>query len=400
MKNLTNMSIKRSPDGRLRDGSGLILVKKGDRGNWLWRYSFLKRKREMGLGKYPTVSLAEARKIRDHWAFVLSQGKDPIDVRRSEQTAVIEQRDRNDPTFEELIDIVHESIKDDLRDEGERGRWKSPLQIHLIPKVGKIKGSELTADHFVDAIRPIWKTKHPTALKAFRRTRKVLYQARLMGYPTDAFLMEIVRARLGVHHHKETKIPSEDWRDIPEIYQALPDTSSGNCNRWIILTMVRLESARGARVSEIDFDNATWTIPAERTKGRVSSIQDFTVPLPDECMRLVKMAQMIGSDLIFPSNRNHNKCITSEGVEKVLKTMGLSGRPHGFRSSFRTWVQETMPNEYEVAEMILQHTTNTKVVRSYARSDLLDQRRNVMSKWGDHVLGRGSTDKVVFLNAP
>ena len=108
---LTAMGIKKAGDGRLSDGEGLSLEKKGSSGKWIWRYSFSKKRREMGLGTWPTVSLADARKERDKWKVVLSQGKDPVSERKSAKAAALAELSRKDPTLEELTEEVFETYK-------------------------------------------------------------------------------------------------------------------------------------------------------------------------------------------------------------------------------------------------------------------------------------------------
>ncbi len=170
---LTNIEIKKAGDGKLYDTGGLMLVKKGEAGKWLWRYSHLGRRREMGLGSWPAVGLAEARRLRDKWAAALRAGNDPVaerERRRAEEQAKL---DRADPTFAEMVDIVFDAKRDGLRGDGKRGRWRGPLDRHVIPKLGRKRMSTIQPIEVRDAISPIWRTKHPTAIKAVNRTRIV-----------------------------------------------------------------------------------------------------------------------------------------------------------------------------------------------------------------------------------
>ena len=391
-KNLTAIQVKNAPDGTLRDGAGLMLKKKNGRGKWVWRYTYLSRKHDMGLGAWPEVSLAEARKARDDYAHMLRQGTDPLTFKKETEAAARAKQNKEDPPFEVLVYTVFDSIKDSLRDGGNRGRWLSGLQTHVLPKIGRKPGSQLTPSDIVDVIKPIWKTKHPTALKTIRRISKVLRTAKNMGYPVDPSIEEVARTRLGVHIHKETHLASAKWEDIPRIFSALSDTSSGRCNQWIILTLVRMESARGARVSEIDFENAIWTVPAERMKGTEKEVTDFRVPLTEPCLQIAREVQAVGLDCIFPgSSKKGLFPITNAAVEKSLKeTLKRENMPHatphGMRSSFRTWVQDTGACDSEVAETILAHVVGNEVQRAYARSDLLERRRKALQLWSEFVI--------------
>lgn len=386
MKNtLTVVKIKKAGDGKLFDGGGLTLVKSGETGKWVYRYSHLGKRREMGLGSWPLVSLAEARDMRDHWARVLAAGNDPITARDTETADAIAQRDRQDPTFAELVDLVFEARKATLRGGGTRGRWRSPLDLYMIPAIGRKRGSDLTARDVADALRPIWRKKFPTAKKAIERTRIVLRSAKRMTFPTDPDIVDSAQEILGAVTHVVEHTPSVSWQDIPALYEALPDTAAGWCNRWIILTAVRVHSARGACLSEIEDD--VWTVPAQRMKGAEGQVRDFRVPLSDPAMEIVERARSFGLEYLFPGQKP-DRPITDAAVEKCLREMKAGGTPHGFRTSFRTWAQDTEAVSFDVAETALAHSIGNKVTRAYARSDLLDRRRVAMDAWARFVTGQ------------
>lgn len=388
MSKLFNATIQKAPDGKLQDGRGLILVKKSGSGKWVFRYSHLGRRREMGLGNWPVVTLAEARRARDRWATVLSSGKDPIAVRDADIASQKAELQRQDPTFSELTDMVFEAKKASLRGEGTRGRWRSPIDLYMIPAVGRRPGSQITQRDIVDALRPIWKTKQPTAVKVVNRTKMILRSAKRMGFPVDPDIVESAQEILGVVHHEVQHMRSVHWRDIPALYASLPVTIGGDCNRWIIHTLVRMEAARCARASEIDFAAQTWTVPSDRIKGQKNKVSDFHVPLTQPLIDMALIRKDIGVDLLFPGLRGA-WAISNAAVEKALRVMECPGTPHGFRTSFRTWVQETESCSFEVAEMVLGHKIGGIVERTYARSDLLEQRRVVMEKWSAFVTGLG-----------
>ena len=384
-KELTSIRIKNAPDGKLFDGDGLTLIKKGSGGKWVYRYSHLKKRREMGIGAYPAVSLADARKIRDRWARELMEGRDPIEVRKAEQDAAIAERDKRDPTFEEITRIVFEARKETLKGDGARGRWLSPLITHVFPRIGQRRLSDLHQKDIADALAPIWKTKHPTAIKALRRIKIVFDEAELMGYECEERTVRAAQRILGHHRHTETPIASTRWQDVPALYERIDlGNIGGRCLAFTILTLGRLDAVRGARYSEIDGD--VWTIPAERMKGRDGFVSDFRVPLSREALRIAEICRDAESDMLFPGLHRRGP-ISDRAVEKVLDKMGEEGRPHGFRASFRTWTEEADAAPWDVAETILAHNIKGSVERSYARSDLLERRRPVMEAWAGHVTG-------------
>lgn len=383
--NLTQISIQKAPDGKFQDGRGLILVKKGKTGKWVYRYSHLGKRREMGLGSWPTVKLADARKLRDQWATVLSSGKDPIVVRDADKQNQKAEADRHDPTFAELTDMVFEAKKASLRGDGKRGRWRSPVDLYMIPAFGKKPGSQLTQRDIVDALRPIWKGKFPTADKAIQRTRIILKSSKRMGFATNPDIVEAAQEVLGTVHHEVQHTPYVLWQDIPAIYQWLEGRgASAVCLQFKILTMVRVSGCRSARFDEINSD--VWTVPKARIKARQGKAEDFRVPLSMEAQKIIEHQRNFGGDFIFPGYRG--KPLSDTAMSKMMKDNGIEGKPHGFRTTFRTWVQDNETTSREVAETILGHITGGKTERAYARSDLFDLRRPVMQAWASYVTGK------------
>lgn len=382
---LTKLKIQHSPDGKLFDGDGLTLFRKGEGGKWIYRYSINGKRREMGLGSWPVVTLAQARTLRNQWATVLSSGKDPIAVRDADKQSQKAESERHDPTFAELVDLVFEARKATLRGDGERGRWRSPLDLYMIPAFGKKLGSQLTQRDIVNALKPIWKEKFPTAEKAIQRTKIVLRSAKRMGFATDPDIVESAQEILGVVHHDVQHMPSVHWRDIPEMYQWLDGRgASAVCLQFLILTMVRVSGCREARFDE--FNGNVWTLPKARVKARKGKAEDFRVPLAIEVQELIKQQRGFGGEFVFPGYRG--KPLSDSSMSKMLRENGIEGTPHGFRTTFRTWVQDNVTASGDVAERVLGHTIGGKTERAYARSDLFDLRLPVMQAWASYVTGK------------
>lgn len=390
---LTAVTIRKAAPGKLEDGGGLRLYKTPGSGRWVYRYTFSGVRREMGLGSLDDLTLAKARAARDSWAAVLASGVDPITERQRRRDETSAELSRSDPTFEELAQTVFESKKASLRGDGERGRWFSPLAQHVIPRIGKRRMSTIDQTDIAEALRPIWKDKPATAEKAFHRTRIIFRKARLMGLDADPFTVEAAAHILGDVSRTIEHIAATPWQEVPALYGRLDRPgASYRCLRWMILTATRSESARGARLSEIDGN--VWTVPADRMKGKQGKVQAFRVPLSTEAQRLVaQFRESSTGDLMFPSYRSGY--ISSTALQKVLNELGEAGRPHGFRTSFRSWVQDTDAATFDVAETALAHRIGSTVERSYARSDLLDQRRALMERWSGFVSGEEA--KVVQL---
>lgn len=386
MGQLTAVAIRKAGSGRLGDGRGLELRKRGNTGNWVWRYSFAGKRREMGLGIWPTVSLSDARAERDRWALALSQGRDPITERRSALEAAKADMSRDDPSLSCLARDVLDARRDLLKGGGRAGRWLSPLERHVFPKLGNRPISTVRPHDIKDALAPIWRTKYPTAEKAIQRLRIIMRQGKLMGFDCDPFTVDAAEHLLGPVLHNAAPIAATPWQDIPDLFDRLKDRgTSAACLRFMILTLVRASGCRGARFDEID--GAVWTVPAERMKGFVGKVADFRVPLSDVALELVETRRAFGGEYLFEGRRGRH--ISDAALSKFMREMGEEGRPHGFRTSFRTWVQDTDACPWDVSETILAHTIGGRVERSYARSDLLERRRPVMQAWADYVTRAG-----------
>lgn len=383
---LTAVGIKNAADGKHNDGGGLMLNKAGSAGRWIYRYMFAGARRDMGLGAWPAVSLADARKARDKWMSVIAEGRDPI----AERTRLIEaeraELDKTDPTLADVTQQVFEAKKAALRGEGERGRWLSPLSTHVLPKIGGRRISSLHQADIRDCLTPIWKAKPATAEKAIQRLGIIFRQAKLSGLDVDPFTIEAARHMLGEVNRKPTPTPATPWQDIPALFERLgaKPTSSHLCLQWMILTAVRSDGCRGARLSEIQ--EGVWTVPADRVKGREGKVDDFRVPLSPAAAEIAEQCRVFQSDgVMFPGHRG--KPLSSTAIEKAMNELGEVGRPHGLRTSFRTWVQDTEAATFDVAETALGHIIGGKVERAYARSDLLEPRRALMEKWARFVTG-------------
>lgn len=337
----------------------------------------------MGLGSWPAISLAEARLERDRWAAVLARGEDPVLIRREQQDAFIAERDKQDPTFAEAVDTVFEARQASLRDGGKRGRWRAPLDLYMIPAFGRKRLSILTQRDIVDALKPIWKTKYPTAEKAIQRTNIVLRSSKRMGLPADPDIVDAAKEMLGIVKHTIVPTAAIPWQEIPALYASLGSSMAGECNRWLLLTLVRMDAGHKARVSEVGGD--VWTVPKDRIKGMEGAVQDFRVPLSLAAQEVVERARFLDREYLFQIN---GRPISNAAVAKRLKTMNARCTPHGYRTSFRVWAQETQEGSRETAEMVLDHVVYGKVERAYARSDLLDRRRTLMDAWARFVTGQ------------
>ena len=356
-------------------------------GQWVVRFTVHGRRREMGLGPYPDISLKVAREMASDARQMAKRGVDPIARREAEKR----EAERNLHLLGDVARDAFEARKAELKGDGKAGRWFSPLELHILPKLGKVPVSEVDQISVRDALAPIWHTKAETARKAANRLNIVLKHAAALGLTVDIQAVEKARALLGKQRHEAKNIPSMPWQDVPAFYESLSNGVTELALRLLILTGVRSAPIRFAAPEQFDLDARIWTVPAEHMKGQKGATGDFRVPLSDEAATVVNEALRHGGAVLFPGVRG--KPISDMTMSKHMRDRGMSARPHGFRSSLRTWAEET-GQPFEVAETALGHVVGNQVERAYQRSDLIERRSPFMAAWADHVTGKGGADVV------
>jgi len=383
MNRLSARSVATLGPGKHADGGGLWLHKRPDGGaQWFLRLTIHGRRREMGLGSTRDVSLKEAREAADRARSTARSNVDPIKERERQRSEAV----RNLHLLSDIALDAFESRKAELKKDGEAGRWFSPLEHHILPKLGKVPVAELDQNDIRDALAPIWHAKAETATKALGRLRICLRHAAALGLTVDLQAPDKARALLGKQRHTVKNIPAMNWRDVPAFYARISDDSVTHLAlRLLILTGVRSGPLRYLQEYEIIDD--VWTIPGEAMKGKHGSTADFRVPLSSEALATIARARRHArGGYLFPSIRKG--VISDMTMGMFMQRAKLEARPHGFRSSLRDWLAEATDAPHEVAETMLGHTVGGTVERAYRRTDFLEQRRVLLERWAQHVTGR------------
>ena len=186
--------LKSAPVGKHCDGAGLWLVKRDTGGaQWVLRVTVHGRRREMGLGGYPTLGLADARKLSERWRNVAAAGRDPIKEREAEERAAR----REDISLAIITADAFEARKAELKGDGTAGRWLSPLTIHVLPKLGKVPVTDLDQRDIRDTLAPLWHTKADTARKALNRLTIIMRHAAALGLDVDRQATDKAKELLG-----------------------------------------------------------------------------------------------------------------------------------------------------------------------------------------------------------
>ena len=383
---LTAAQVRNARPGKHNDGGGLWLHKREDGGaKWFLRITIHGRRREMGLGSASTVSLKEARTEAQKWRAIAKEGKDPI----KERQRLARQQARSDTTLYQISCEAFEARKADLKGDGKAGRWFSPLELHVLPKLGKVPIEELDQRDIRDTLAPIWHSKADTARKAMNRLNIVMRHAAALGLDVDVQAADKARALLGRSRHQPKHIAAVPWQEVPEFYATLSEpTIIHLAMRLLILTALRSKPIRFCRLDQIEGD--TWIVPAENMKAQKGKETEFRAPLSKEAVNVIDAARPHARDgYLFPNVRKG--VISDAAMSHYMRRLGMDARPHGFRSSFRTWCAEATDTPRDIAETALAHSVGNQVERSYRRTDFLDRRRILMEHWAEHVTSQSES---------
>jgi integrase len=384
---LTAAFAKTAKAGKYNDGAGLwLVVHANGSSNWTFRYHMAGRRRELGLGGTKSVTLQTARARAAEGRQLVAQGINPQEKWRADKI----ESSRPKPTLSNIALMAFESKKAELKGDGENGRWFSPLKHHIMPKLGNVSVEQLTPADLQNCLAPIWHSKSDTARKALNRTNIVIRHAAALGLPVDVTLAEKTKILLGKSRHKAKHIPFIPWQDVPAFYQSLNDTDVSHLAlKLLILTGLRTAPVISAHIDEIDGD--VWTVSATKMKGKLGQTEDFRVPLSDEALRVIGRAKENAKDgYLFPGKRQPT--ISLDSMAAIMRRRGLEARPHGFRTSLKTWLSETQQVSREVSEMVISHQTGSRIERAYNRTDYLEQRRDLAFNWAEFMT---SSDKPI-----
>ncbi len=375
----TGVRALREP-GRYSDGNGLHLFigRTGNR-SWVQRVTIGGRRRDIGLGGYPAVSLKQARRQATLNRETIADGRDPLAERRRSTI----------PTFREAAQTVHQANRPRWRNHRHAASWLQTLERHAFPKIGSMPVDTIGRADVLSVLTPIWTTTPETARRVRQRMRTVFrwamahetMESNPAGEAIDGALPSLpkVKAHLRALPYRET---GEALRTV-DASQASP--ASKLCLRFLVLTAVRSGEARGASWDEIDTDRAVWTVPASRMKAG----EEHRVPLSTQAREVLEEARRLRDDsqLCFPSPLRPGHMLSDMTLTNVLRKTGLAELTtvHGFRTSFRTWTMEQTDTPWEVAEAALAHRLGDAVAQAYARSDLFGQRRTLMQLWADYL---------------
>ena len=354
---------------------------------WIYRYTFHTQRFDISLGTFPEIHLSEARAKAIQLRAKIINDINP----RNERIEAKEKIEKSLPKIE-FQKFSHEFIarmSPKWRSTKSESQWLSSLSVHAFPLIGKLSPEEITTQHILDILTPIWTSKHVTATKLRGRLERVISASITNGLRSSTNpaiwkghlenLLPWVKASQS--HHA-----AMSYKEVPALMEELQRNTSQSslALQFTILNALRTSEGLFARKSEID--SGIFTIPANRMKGN----QEHQVPLSQPSLNLIARLPNLNltTDLLF---HNNGKRLSNMSMLMLLRRIQPNLTVHGFRSSFRDWVAEETNHSPEVAEMALAHKIANKVEAAYRRGKLIERRRALMEDWANYCMSTCST---------
>jgi integrase len=395
--------------GMHADGEGLYLFVKATGGkSWIFRYQAGGKRREMGLGSFPDVKLADARKAAGENRDAVSSGNDPVSARKAEvERLVVEQTPV--PTFGAFGMEMVKLWAPTFRSAKHVGQWETSVKVYC-KTIYDTPVDEVDTELVLSVLRPLWSSAPVTARRVQGRIKRILDAAKVSGHRKRGtenpaawdghlklLLPRVEKLKRG--HHKALpygKCPafifelrsllmtkaSGGGRYGPRVAQTDSPSVSQLALEFTILTAARTSEVLLAKLSEVDFGKKIWTVPGERTK----SGREHRVPLSDRAIAIIREVSRGVNDpdtYIFLTVRK--KHLSNMAMAMCLRGLNDEVTVHGFRSSFRDWAGDETEHAREVAEAALGHIVGDEAEQAYRRGDALERRRKLMNEWAAYL---------------
>ncbi|MEB5560067.1 tyrosine-type recombinase/integrase [Vibrio cholerae] len=369
----------------LVDGQGLKLrVLPSGSKQWLFNYyrPTNGKRANLNLGRFPDVSLVQARKASLNAKELIAQGIDPQDERNRQQQA---HKEIHEHTFVNVAKDWFAIKQHDVTPDYALDIWRS-LELHIFPHISDKPVKAITAPEIIELLKPI---EAKGSLETVKRLTQRLNE--VMNFATNCGLIQanpLTGIKAAFKKPKKENMAALTPAELPELMGAIANASIKRTTRclleWQLHTMTRPAEASGARWDEINWEEKVWTIPAERMKKR----REHRIPLTEQMLALLEVMKPISGhrDFIFPSDRDPKKPCNSQTANMALKRMGFAGRlvSHGLRSLASTTLNE-QGFDPDLVEAALAHVDDNQVRSTYNRTDYLERRKPMMSWWSGHI---------------
>lgn len=371
-------------------GLALQILPTGGR-TWILRVVIAGRRRDMGLGGFPEVGLAQSRTKAAELRDQIRSGRDPLAEARAARSA-LRASVESSMTFHQAADKFIEAHRPSWSNPKHAAQWENTLTQYVYPTIGKLDVNHVSMAHILNILEQpvgnegkLWEVRTETASRLRGRMEKILDWAKGRGLRSgdnpaawrgnlEALLPKATKLQK-IEHHPAVSLDAlgafmKDLRQREGI--------AARALEFVILTAARSGEVRGMKWSEVDESLSAWVIPAERMKAR----KEHRIPLSNAASDLLKtMPRIEGNDYVFPAPRGGK--LSDMSLTAVMRRMNRSEVPHGFRSTFRDWAAERTNYPRDIAEMALAHTISNAVEAAYRRGDMFEKRRDMMEAWAE-----------------
>lgn len=358
-----------------------LMVKPSGAKSWVLRTMIGTRRAELGLGGYPTVTLADAFDAARDALRQIKSGADPA-AQRKEARATVEW------TFKRCAESYIAAHRTGWKNAKHAQQWENTLATYVYPICGAKHIRDLTKADVIAVIEPEWSTKNETMVRVRNRMELVIAWAMQREYRPEGLNPARWRGNLDAVLPKPSKVNKREHfeavpiDDMGAFLQRLGDIDgvSARALEFAILTVSRTGSVRTATWDQIDLAAKVWNVPADNMKSK----RPHRVPLSPRVVKLLKaLPRFEGVDAVFPGRSGGT--LSDMSLTQTMRRMGLSAVPHGFRSTFSDWCAERTATPAEVREMALAHAIGDQTEAAYRRGDLFDKRRELMDQWAAFV---------------
>jgi integrase len=399
---------------RIGVGDGLhLLVKpsaKPGTGVWVLRLMHAGKRRDMGLGTYPVVGLADARLAAAQAKSAARGGIDPILQRSDQRAAVVAEGSQR---FQEVAIECISFKEGGWKNSKHPDQWRRTLEEYVFPKLGNKKVSEIDTPQVIEVLQPIWSKIPETASRVRGRIESILNYAAVQGYRARGFnpaawrgqLEEILPAPSKMKAAKRRMtgkgehFPSLHCSQMVSFIDALrrKDAMGALALEMVILTAARSGIVRQMLWSEVDLEQKLWILPA----GKMKTEKDHIITLSSQSIDLLRRVKALAPSekgLVFPG-RTISRPLSDMTLSQLVRGMSYDGLtdtelprwrddfgrcivPHGFRATFKQWSLAAGYPDH-LSEIALAHADNNKVRAAYARDPMIEERRPMMQAWAD-----------------
>lgn len=387
---LTAKSVLTLPEGIYNLERGVYLRVKGQYRSWLFKYSLNGKRCELGLGGIDQ-SIAGVRAKAAKIKAILAEGKDPRETLRKASVAkpieATREKATKIPTFREIYqDAVAHYEKMRGWSYSVSRDYEHTAEVIGVASFGNKRIDKITPLDVAKALEPTW--NKPSGIRAQFKLGAVFKFAIHKGWITsnpaewrnclDAYLPKASVALRNRPDHHHAAVCVDELKNVLSQLSRI-DTITARCAMFGILTVCRSQEFRQTKWSEIDWDNATLTVPPERRKDKKRI--PFVVPLSRQAMRVLRSIPVTSSDYVFSAQGTGPLCAHTLNLT-LKKCSDQEITMHGTRSTFSDWCANN-DKPFIVSEKCLMHAVGNQVFMAYQRDDLLEKRRKLLQEWAD-----------------